>query len=38
MNYASVLLVGFMFLAAVWYVVYARKGNVFIVSFFDDRN
>lgn len=27
MNYASVVYVGFAFLAAVWYVVYARKGN-----------
>lgn len=31
MNYASVLLVGFMALAAVWYVVYARKGEKLVV-------
>lgn len=29
MNYASVVLVGFMTIAAVWYIVYARKGKAF---------
>lgn len=28
MNYASVVLMGFMALAAVWYVIYARKGTL----------
>jgi len=28
MNYASVVFVGFMALSALWYVIYARKGNV----------
>lgn len=28
MNYASVVLMGFMALAAVWYIVYARKGTL----------
>lgn len=34
MNYASVVLVGFMSLAAVWYFVYAKKGTfVYATSF-----
>jgi amino acid transporter len=32
MNYASVVLVGFMTIAAIWYVVYARKGIFLITS------
>jgi amino acid transporter len=29
MNYASVVLVGFMAIAAIWYVVHARKGKLY---------
>ena len=32
MNYASVVLVGFMAIAAVWYFIYARKGESFFCS------
>lgn len=33
MNYASVVLVGFMAIAAVWYAAYARKGEFFSLKF-----
>jgi amino acid transporter len=33
MNYASVVLVGFMAIAAVWYLAYARKGRPWLLSY-----